>query len=151
MATSQHLYVGYDSAAGIARTLLTLHAERGLAIDVNVPPALCVRAQPEDVDEMLGNLLDNACKWAAARVEISSSSTADEVLIVVDDDGPGLAVPLRETVLQRGVRADEAAPGSGFGLAIVRDVAALYGGSIALDASPAGGLRAILRLPALSR
>ena len=69
-------------------------------------------------------------------------------MITVDDDGPGLAAAMREAVLQRGVRADEAAPGSGFGLAIVRDLAELYGGSIALDASPLGGLRARLQLPA---
>jgi signal transduction histidine kinase len=70
------------------------------------------------------------------------------VVITVDDDGPGLDPSMREAVLQRGVRADEAAPGSGFGLAIVRDLAELYGGRIALDASPQGGLRACLQLPA---
>jgi signal transduction histidine kinase len=66
----------------------------------------------------------------------------------VDDDGPGIPVDLRERVLKRGVRADEAAPGSGFGLAIVRDLAELHGGSISLDASPLGGARARLALPA---
>ena len=70
---------------------------------------------------------------------------------MVDDDGPGLAPSMREAVLQRGVRADEAAPGSGFGLAIVRELAGLYGGSIALGAAPSGGLRAILRLPGAPR
>jgi len=144
-----------DSAAGLARTLLRLHADRGLAIDVQVPATHVVRCQREDLDEMLGNLLDNACKWAKSRVVISSailppeggSDSGDTIEITVDDDGPGLAASMREAVLQRGVRADEAAPGSGFGLAIVRDLAGLYGGAIALDASPAGGLRATLRLP----
>lgn len=136
-----------DSAAGIARTLLTLHTERGLTIDVNVPPDHCVRAQPEDVDEMLGNLLDNACKWARARVRITASAADGWISIWVDDDGTGLAASMREAVLQRGVRADEAAPGSGFGLAIVRELAELYGGTIALDQSALGGLRATLRLP----
>jgi signal transduction histidine kinase len=136
-----------ESAAGIARTLLRLHAERGLTIAVNVPADLCVRAQPEDVDEMLGNLLDNACKWARSRVEVSATSTGNRVSIVVDDDGTGLEASKRGVVLQRGVRADEAAPGSGFGLAIVRELAELYEGSIALDASTLGGLRATLRLP----
>jgi signal transduction histidine kinase len=70
------------------------------------------------------------------------------VEITIDDDGSGLAERMRQAVLQRGVRADEAAPGSGLGLAIVRDLAEVYGGSIALDAGPAGGLRARLRLPA---
>ena len=136
-----------DSAEGLARTLLRLHASRGLAIHVDVSPAHMVRGQREDLDEMLGNLLDNACKWARSRVRVESSETADAVVITVDDDGPGLAPSMRDAVLQRGVRADEAAPGSGLGLAIVRDLAELYGGAISLDGSPAGGLRARLELP----
>jgi signal transduction histidine kinase len=135
-----------DSATALARTLLRLHAGRGLSIDVNVEPEHTVRTQREDLDEMLGNLLDNACKFARSRVTISSSLNDALVLITVDDDGPGLDPTLRDAVLQRGVRADEAAPGSGFGLAIVRDLAELYGGSIALEASSAGGVRAGVRL-----
>ena len=100
---------------------------------------------------MLGNLLDNACKWATSRVAVRSSGGDGAIVITVDDDGPGLAASMRDAVLQRGVRADEAAPGSGFGLAIVRELAELYGGSIALDTSPMGGLRAALRLPAPPR
>ena len=96
---------------------------------------------------MLGNLVDNACKWAKARVEVRSAIEDGHVVTTVDDDGPGLDPSLRETVLQRGVRADEAAPGSGLGLAIVADLVELYGGSIALGSSPLGGLRATLRLP----
>jgi signal transduction histidine kinase len=69
-------------------------------------------------------------------------------VVLVEDDGPGLAAAMREKVLQRGVRADQAAPGTGLGLAIVRDLAELYGGSIAVEKSPLGGLRARLRLPA---
>lgn len=136
------------SAGPLARTLLRLHAGRGLSIDVRVAEAHVVRCQREDLDEMLGSLLDNACKWARARVAVSSSAGPDGTIeILVDDDGPGIAPGLREAVLQRGVRADEAAPGSGFGLAIVRELAELYGGSIALDAAPAEGLRARVRLP----
>jgi signal transduction histidine kinase len=149
------------SAAPLARTLLRLHAGRGLTIDVLVAEDHVVRCQREDLDEMLGSLLDNACKWARSRVVVTSRTVPPEggshqvgaaggshaVEITVDDDGPGIAPALRDAVLQRGVRADEAAPGSGFGLAIVRELAELYGGSIALDASPAGGLRARLRLP----
>jgi signal transduction histidine kinase len=135
------------SAEGLVRALQRLHADRKLIIDVDVSAADAVRAGREDLDEMLGNLLDNACKWAASRVRIASSQEKNEVVITVDDDGPGLDPSMREAVLQRGVRADEAAPGFGFGLAIVRDLAELYGGSIALDASPIGGLRARLRLP----
>jgi len=137
-----------ESAAGLSRTLLRLHADRGIAIDVAVPADHAVRCQREDLDEMLGNLLDNACKWAASRVTVRSTGGDGPIVVTVDDDGPGLAAELRDAVLQRGVRADEAAPGSGFGLAIVRELAELYGGSIALETSPLGGLRSVLRLPA---
>jgi signal transduction histidine kinase len=137
----------HESAAGLARTMLRLHADRGLSIDVQVPPEHAVRCQREDLDEMLGNLLDNACKWGKARVVIASSATGPSITITVDDDGPGIEPSMRASVLQRGVRADEAAPGSGLGLAIVRDLAELYGGTIALDRSTSGGLRAVLVLP----
>jgi len=136
-----------ESASALARTLLRLHADRGLTIDVHVDANHAVRAQREDLDEMLGNLLDNACKWAKSRVGIASSIDSANILISIDDDGPGLDPAMRDAVLQRGVRADEAAPGSGFGLAIVRDLVELYGGSIALERAEAGGVRAVLRLP----
>jgi signal transduction histidine kinase len=146
-----------ESALALQRALQRLYAERGLSIDVDVDSTVSVRAHRQDFEEMLGNLLDNACKWAKTRVTISSgasglsaearSAKADAVVIVVDDDGPGLDAAMRESVLQRGVRADQAAPGSGLGLAIVRDLAELYGGSIALGSSPLGGLRAMLTLP----
>ena len=136
-----------ESAAGLRRALLRLHSDRGLQIDVTVPPDLEFRGRREDLDEMLGNLLDNACKWAKSRVTISASRDADRVTIAVDDDGPGIEEASRERVLQRGARADEAAPGSGLGLAIVRDIAELYGGSITLGPSSLGGTRAELRLP----
>jgi signal transduction histidine kinase len=136
------------SAEGLARTLQRLHADRGLSIDLDIAPDNVVRAAREDLDEMLGNLLDNACKWARSHVIVCSTRTIASIEITVDDDGPGLEASKRTIVLQRGVRADEAAPGSGLGLAIVRDLADLYGGSIALDAAPGGGLRARLTLPA---
>ena len=122
----------------------------------NAPGARCpvlasvahfVRGQREDLEEMLGNLLDNACKWAKSNVKIQSVQENGAVVLTVDDDGPGLPSSIRDQVLQRGVRADEAAPGSGLGLAIVRDLAQLYEGTITLDDSPMGGLRASLRLP----
>ena len=136
------------SADALARTMLTLHADRGLRIEVHVSHEHFARTQREDFEEMLGNLVDNACKWAKSRVEIRSALDGPAVSITVDDDGPGLDASLREKVLQRGVRADEAAPGSGLGLAIVRDLVELYGGAIALGESPLHGLRATLRLPA---
>jgi len=136
-----------ESAGGLTRALLRLHADRGIDIDLRVPQDLSVRAQREDLDEMLGNLLDNACKWGRGQVIVEAAPAGGAVEITVDDDGPGLTEKLRQAVLQRGVRADEAAPGSGLGLAIVRDLAEVYGGSISLEASPLGGLRARLRLP----
>jgi len=159
-----------ESAQGLARTLLRLHADRGVTIDVRVDPSHEVRCDRADLDEMLGNLLDNACKWARTRVTVASKlpakagshaeagSHADagrhsgegshSVEITVEDDGPGLDPALRAAVLQRGVRADEAAPGSGLGLAIVRELADLYGGSVSLASAPSGGLSSHLRLPA---
>jgi signal transduction histidine kinase len=136
-----------ESAEGLARALLRLHAERGITIDVASSAEHVVRVQREDLDEMLGNLLDNACKWCRARVVVSSSSADDRITIAVDDDGAGLVDSMWVAVLQRGVRADEATPGTGLGLAIVRDLAELYGGSISLERSPLGGCRALLRLP----
>jgi signal transduction histidine kinase len=135
------------SSEALARTLRRLYADRPLAIDQNVPPDHAVRCQREDLDEMLGNLLDNACKWSRSRVSIESAQVDGRIVVTVDDDGPGIPAAMREAVLQRGVRADEAAPGTGLGLAIVRDLAELYGGSIALADSPLGGLRASLKLP----
>lgn len=137
-----------ESASGVVRTLERLHAQRGLTIEMRVPEQHVVRGQREDLDEMLGNLLDNACQWAHTRVVLSSINGDGRVIVTVEDDGPGIAPSMREAVLQRGVRADEAAPGSGFGLAIVRDLAELYDGAIALDGSSLGGLRVRLRLPA---
>ncbi len=137
-----------ESANGLARTLLRLHAGRGFAIDVHVAPEHTVRVQREDLDEMLGNLLDNACKWARARVQLTSSDAGEHIVITIDDDGAGLDPAMRNAVLQRGVRADEAGSGSGLGLSIVRDLAEVYGGSIQLAESSAGGVRAELRLPA---
>ena len=136
------------SAAGLARTLKRLHAGRELEIVVAVDPALAVQVEREDLDEMFGNLLDNACKWCRSRVTLGAELAGGRVIALVDDDGPGLAAEACEKVLQRGVRADEAAPGSGLGLAIVRDLAELYGGRIELSRSPLGGVRARLELPA---
>jgi signal transduction histidine kinase len=136
-----------DSAEALARTMRRLHAERGLTIELRVDAAHEARCARADLDEMLGNLLDNACKWARSHIIVSSSSVDATIEVAVDDDGPGIDPSMREAVLQRGVRADQAAPGSGFGLAIVRDLAELYGGSLSLQPAPAGGASARLRLP----
>ncbi len=134
------------AAQALTRTMHRLYADRALTIDVVVPGECTVHAAVEDLEEMLGNLLDNACKWARSRIAISTDVAAGRVTIRVDDDGPGLDAALREHVLRRGVRADEAAPGSGLGLSIAADLADAYGGSLALGPSPLGGLRAGLTL-----
>jgi len=139
------------SVEGLARTMLRLHADRGVTIDVRVAPQHAIRGQREDLDEMLGNLLDNACKWARSQVIVESKANPASIVILIDDDGAGLAPSMRDAVLQRGVRADEASPGSGLGLSIVRSLAELYGGTIALEASPLGGVRARLELPAVAK
>jgi signal transduction histidine kinase len=135
-----------DSAEGVARTVRRLYADRRLSIEVDMPSDVFARAERPDLDEMLGNLIDNACKYARSRIVIAAAPANGLVTVTVDDDGPGLDAAMRTAVLQRGVRADEAPGGSGFGLAIVRDLAELYGGSVILDASPLGGLRAILAM-----
>jgi signal transduction histidine kinase len=135
------------SVEGLVRTMRRLHAGRTLAIDVDVAPEHEIRGRGEDLDEMLGNLLDNACKWARSRVAVTSAVVGEMLVITVDDDGGGLDAALREKVMQRGVRADQQVAGSGLGLAIVTDLAELYGGSVSLEPSPAGGTRACLRLP----
>ena len=139
-----------DSAAGLARTLEKLHAGRGIAVTVAVPPDLAFAGEREDLDEILGNLMDNACAWARGRVVVSARRGAARMIAVtVDDDGPGLPPDRREEMLTAGVRLDESTPGSGLGLAVVRDVARLYGGDVRLGDSPLGGLRAELILPTL--
>lgn len=132
---------------GLARTLRRLYADRNLTIAIDVPDGQAVRVEQADLEEMLGNILDNACKWAASRVSLTTEAAGPSLIVMVDDDGPGVAEAMLDSVLQRGVRADETAPGSGFGLAIVRDLAEVYGGAIALSRSPLGGLRARLTLP----
>jgi signal transduction histidine kinase len=136
------------SAEGIARTLRRLHPERTVHIALDLASDVQVRVDREDLDEMLGNLLDNACKWARTRVSIGAERQERQVVVMIDDDGPGIEASMRAAVLQRGVRADEAAPGSGLGLSIVRDLADAYAGTLTLDDSPLGGVRATLTLPA---
>jgi signal transduction histidine kinase len=133
---------------GLVRVMGRIHAERNLGLAAE-PPAgdPSFRGEEQDLQEMLGNLLDNACKWAARRVRIVSESDGRTLRILVDDDGCGLPAAARERVLNRGERADEQVPGSGLGLAIVAELAGLYGGRVELADSPLGGLRVVLVLP----
>jgi signal transduction histidine kinase len=135
---------------GLARAMRRIHAER--QIEVVIKPfaeSLSFRGETQDLQEMLGNLLDNACKWAARKVELNARQNGAILIITMDDDGMGLAADQRNAVLRRGIRADEQVPGSGLGLAIVDDLARLYGGQVELADSPLGGLRSVLTLPAV--
>jgi signal transduction histidine kinase len=139
----------------LARTMEKIYHDRGVAIEVHADEQARFRGERPDLEEMIGNLVDNACKWAAARVVIevvcerSNLPDAGSVLrIVVDDDGRGLSPSEREEVAQRGRKLDETKPGSGLGLSIVVELAALYGGELKLGTAPLGGLRAELVLPA---
>jgi signal transduction histidine kinase len=134
---------------GLVRAMQRIHAERALELRVvPMPETLAFRGDAHDLQEMLGNLLDNACKWAAQRIDVSAGTEGGKLHIFIDDDGAGLAAEQRDAVIQRGVRADEQVPGSGLGLAIVDDLARLYGGELTLEGSPLGGMRSALTLPA---
>jgi signal transduction histidine kinase len=139
----------------LARTMEKIHRDKKIAIDVHADDKARFRGEQADLEEMIGNLVDNACKWAAARIAIEvvcerpdPASERQVVRIVVDDDGRGLSPSEREQVAKRGRRLDETKPGSGLGLSIVVELASLYGGGLTLGAAPSGGLRAELVLPA---
>jgi signal transduction histidine kinase len=135
--------------AGLVRVLARVHAERQLRLDVaDMPADAAFAGEEQDLQEMLGNLMDNACQWARSRVQVGARRQGDRLELTVEDDGPGIAPGQRQAVLERGVRLDETTPGSGLGLAIVADLAALYGGTLALEDGAQGGLRARLSLPA---
>ena len=133
---------------GLVRVMQRVHADRQLEFAVLHDQAnLAFRGEEQDLQEMLGNLIDNASKWANSRIEIQTRVEQERLTISVDDDGQGIALDQRDTVLQRGVRVDQQVSGSGLGLAIVDDLARMYGGQLALADSPLGGLRASLILP----
>jgi signal transduction histidine kinase len=133
---------------GIARMLERLHREKDITIDVEADPRAVFRGEKGDLDELVGNLLDNAAKWCKSRVQVKVSRNDDGVEIIVDDDGPGLPAENRAKALERGKRLDESEPGTGLGLSIVTELADIYGGRLHLEDSPIGGLRARLELPA---
>ena len=131
-------------------TLERIYQDRGCAIDWDAPDDLTFLGERQDLLELVGNLLENACKWSKSRVRVrgrAAEDRADRLLLVVEDDGPGLPEERRAEVLKRGARLDETAPGSGLGLSIVDELARAYGGSLTLDTSGWGGLRVVLSLP----
>ncbi|HEY7798948.1 MAG TPA: ATP-binding protein, partial [Hyphomonadaceae bacterium] len=133
---------------GIARMLERLHRDKGLAIDVDADPRAVFRGEKGDLDELVGNLLENAAKWCKSRIKVKVARSDDGIEVIVDDDGPGLPAEHRAKALERGKRLDESEPGTGLGLSIVTELADIYGGRLFLEDSPLGGLRARLVLPA---
>lgn len=134
-------------AGSLKAALLRLHAQRAIEIEILGDESLAFQGEREDLSEMLGNLLDNACTWANARVRLEVDRDRDSLAVTVSDDGPGLPEDKRETVLARGGRLDPSIPGSGLGLAIVQEIAEAYGGAVALGTADLGGLRVTLSLP----
>lgn len=123
--------------------------EKGVEIDWRAPDELGFRGERQDLQEILGNLMENACKWARHRIRVSAGPTGlGQMVVVVEDDGPGLPAEQREAALERGARMDETTPGSGLGLSIVVELTRAYGGRITLADSEMGGLKVLLELPA---
>jgi len=136
-------------ANDLARAMNRLFPERGLTIDVIGSADLAVRCDRDDFAEILGNLMENACKWAESRIEVRIGRLGTEVTVTICDDGPGLEPDHLEKVRERGVRLDETVPGSGLGLAIASELTALHAGSLALvSPGPMGGLSARIAMRA---
>ena len=139
-------------AAELRAALLRVYARKDLVIELGVGSVVQFIGDRGDLTELLGNLLDNACKWCRTRVRFSATTdetaeSRERLCLVVEDDGVGISAADRARVLQRGVRADEKVPGHGLGLAMVHDTIDLYGGKLSIDASPLGGARFTVRLP----
>lgn len=135
------------AVADLIDALGRIHADRGVRFENGIAPDLTVKCDPQDLTEMLGNLLDNAAKWAASTIVVTGEWNGGQVQVRIDDDGPGLGQAVIEQALVPGRRLDEREDGHGFGLPIARELAELHGGSLELGASPLGGLRVILSLP----
>lgn len=136
-------------AVALVRAMRRIHQDRGIAFDLECPPDLAFRGEGEDLDEILGNLLDNAGKWAKTRVMLRiAEASGAKIRVSVADDGPGLSEAQARAVLARGQRLDESVPGTGLGLSIVKDMVAIYGGEMTLGRSDLGGLAAGVTLPA---
>ncbi|QIB35110.1 sensor histidine kinase [Ancylobacter pratisalsi] len=141
-------------AEKLAATLAKVYRAKGVAVETDVAGRIRFRGERQDLEEILGNLVDNGCKWARSLVEITISPAPgaaggrDFFEIVIDDDGPGLTAEQQAQALKRGKRLDETKPGSGLGLSIVSELVSLYGGQLGFARSPFGGLRCVVRLPA---
>lgn len=146
------------AVARLVRAMSRIHEDRHVTLATDVAAGALFRGEQQDLEEIIGNLVDNACKWARSRVAIrvaradgGGEEGAGQLLVTIDDDGPGLTEDERKEATRRGRRLDETKPGSGLGLSIVAELVALYGGTFVLDTAPAGGLRALVTLPAASK
>ena len=123
--------------------------DKQVEIDWRAPDDLVFLGERQDLQEILGNLIENAAKFGKRRVRVTAGDSGlGQMVVVVEDDGAGLAVDQREGVMKRGARLDESAPGSGLGLSIVDDLTRAYGGRLTLGDSDMGGLKVVLELPA---
>jgi len=136
------------AAERLVAALRKVHRDKEVSVMARVAPSLQFRGVEGDLLEMLGNLLENAFKWCRGQIRVTGTSERSELILTVEDDGPGIAEADASRILERGARADESAPGHGIGLAVVREISEAYGGRLELGRSPLGGLSATLRLPA---
>ena len=140
-----------EPVARISAGLRRLHADRGVVIETRIPAGLAVEVDERDLYEIVGNLAENACKYGERRVRISASTQMQDVLLQVEDDGPGVPPALRRFVLDRGARADTASAGQGIGLAVVAELVAGCGGGLEIGESALGGACIEVRLPLSGR
>ncbi|MCR6726931.1 sensor histidine kinase [Agrobacterium fabrum] len=131
----------------ILEIMTHIYADRGVVATVEVDDTLRVQVGPEDLDEIIGNITDNAFKWAKGRVRISARQTGRDILLTISDDGPGIDNALVAEVFEPGRRMDETVPGDGFGLTIVKELVELHGGRISMERNGDGGLTCLLTLP----
>jgi len=137
-----------ETTLALKRTLARIHEDKNIELTIHGMEGLSFQGERQDLEEMLGNLMDNACKWAKAQVRVQGRREGPWLLLSIEDDGPGIPENAMSDVIDRGRRLDETTPGSGLGLSIVRDVAELYEGKLDLSLSTLGGLSARLKLPA---
>jgi signal transduction histidine kinase len=135
----------------LAVTLERVFQDKGVEVDWRAPENLCFQGERQDLLEIAGNVIENACKWCKRRVRVDAvgieGANPPRLRLTVEDDGPGLPAEQRAEVLKRGARLDEATPGTGLGLSIVDELARAYGGSVRLDQAGLGGLKVELELP----
>ena len=140
-----------ELAVTLERVFQDKNGGRGVEIDWRTPDDLCFQGERQDLLEIAGNVMENACKWAARRVRVTGERVdgagAPALRLIVEDDGPGLPPERRADMLKRGARLDEATPGTGLGLSIVDELARAYGGAVRLEAAALGGLRVEVTLP----